>query len=525
MVDYAWTDNPTESGVSDCNADVLNECLMNLKYNSSGGGIPTSNCKFLTKKVSGTSVSLKWKDPDDTVIDGFTLSSWAGTQIVRKMGSYPTSATDGVVIADNKTRNAYLKTAFADTLPDSNTYYYRAFPYSTNGVYNLDNDNYFYSAIIYGFRIDTTDSNPATRVSYITGCHNELFSAGYMNYTTGLFNYGDWANAFFMPRPVMLKYDGTVAYELNPNDYTLKADGTASDIANTAFGGNAMMGFPQVWIKYETVGIYQNVYISNQQVDSDYRCFTHYNKSNVLRDEIYVAIYQPANISSVLRSISGQTILVGAAGTTEIAYAQANGLSWNTGTCADWMMINMLLTLISKSTDTQTKFGAGYNSSANATTGELNKKGLFFGTSANGAVKVFGIENYYGNYWKRIAGLVYTATGIKLKMTEGTQDGSTVTGYNTDGTGYITPGITASGTSGGYISASTLTAYGLYPAVASGSSSTYFCDGLWWAAGGYALVGGSYDSGLLDGAFTLSLGNAVSTSDATLGASLSCKPL
>ena len=36
--EYEWTDNPTISGESDCNTDVLNECLMHLKYNNSSGG-------------------------------------------------------------------------------------------------------------------------------------------------------------------------------------------------------------------------------------------------------------------------------------------------------------------------------------------------------------------------------------------------------------------------------------------------------------------------------------------------------
>ena len=35
---YTWTDNPTLSGVALCNTDVLNECLMHLKYDKSGGG-------------------------------------------------------------------------------------------------------------------------------------------------------------------------------------------------------------------------------------------------------------------------------------------------------------------------------------------------------------------------------------------------------------------------------------------------------------------------------------------------------
>lgn len=37
--EYTWTDNPTEVGVAECDPDVLNDCLMHLKYNS-GAGMP-----------------------------------------------------------------------------------------------------------------------------------------------------------------------------------------------------------------------------------------------------------------------------------------------------------------------------------------------------------------------------------------------------------------------------------------------------------------------------------------------------
>ena len=35
---YQWTDNPTESGVALCDTDVLNDCLMHLKYDRGGNG-------------------------------------------------------------------------------------------------------------------------------------------------------------------------------------------------------------------------------------------------------------------------------------------------------------------------------------------------------------------------------------------------------------------------------------------------------------------------------------------------------
>lgn len=490
----------------------------------SGGGVAPSICKNLIITKSGVSVSLKWQDPSDTILDSQYLSSWAGTKIVKKLGSYPTNETDGTVVLTNTTRNQYLTTAYVDTLANaSDDYKYAAFPYSTNGIYCYNDKNKFLEAIIYEFCINPNDSNPDSRVTYPAGSVNASFSPAYMNFSGGNFSYGDWANAFFMPRPVMVKNNGTVDYELYKPNFNYKKDGvTASDVANTAYGGNAMIAFPQVWFKFVLDGTLQHVYISNKQVDSSYKCFTHYNRLGTLLDEIFINAYQPANISSKLRSLSGQTILTGATGTTELTYAQANGDGWNLQDFAMVNMISMLLTLMCKSTNLQAKLGEGRSSAANATTGECNDKGMFYGTSANGPVKIFGIENGYGNYWKRTNGCVYTASGMKYKMTETTMDGSTVVGYNTDGTGYLTH-QTFSGTSGGYISASALTANGIFPTVASGSSSTYFSDGLWWASGGFAVVGGDFGNGALVGPFSLRLDNAVSYSHAAFGASLSCK--
>ena len=81
-------------------------------------------------------VSLTWSDPADVVIEGTTFAQWAGTKVVRKAGSAPADETDGTVVCDNKTRGAYASTAFVDNNVDYDTvYYYRFFPYSTDGVY------------------------------------------------------------------------------------------------------------------------------------------------------------------------------------------------------------------------------------------------------------------------------------------------------------------------------------------------------------------------------------------------------
>lgn len=92
---------------------------------------------------------------------------------------------------------------------------------------------------VYGVHIDETDSNPKTRVRYLANAVGMIPAK--MNYTSGTFDYGSWADAFFMPKPCMLKTNGQVDYYLNENDLSKKINGSASDIANIDYDGNAMM--------------------------------------------------------------------------------------------------------------------------------------------------------------------------------------------------------------------------------------------------------------------------------------------
>ena len=70
-------------------------------------------------------------------------------------------------------------------------------------------------------------------------------------------------------------------------------------------------------------------------------------------------------------------------------------------------------------------------------------------------------------------------------------------------------------------------AFGRLPVTASGSSSTYEADGMWYNNNqiDYAFVGGDWYSDLLVGPFSALLGNAASFSYSGAGAALSCKPL
>ena len=393
---------------------------------------------------------------------------------------------------------------------------------------------------IYGFHINPAESDPFKAITYLEDAVGKTPVS--MNYSTGVFNWGDWGeDEFFIPRPCMVNYDMTVDYYLNPNDYSKKIDGTASDIANSSYQGNAMMEWgkdgEKIWYKVvPDIGNARgaSIYISNAQVENDYKCWNFYDATNTVRDHFYTAIYNGSYIDSRLRSLSDQTTGVTQRGKTEIGYARDNntagnlsGDRWYTETFGDRTLINYLLILLGKSLDTQAVYGYGYaNSNSSAiNTGTMNDKGLFWGeNSGKYGVKVFGMENYWGNVFRRIAGLLTDVNNIYVKLTPNTADGSSASTYTTNVSGMINTGVTSVQNisypryykyfSNGY-SIMNDTGRG-------GNTSTYYCDyGYSYSGDYYACVGGSWSDGLTAGAFCCNLFHSVLHSSSALGAALS----
>lgn len=492
---------------------------------------------------------LNFEEPDDTVIDGQIACMVEKVIIRRKLGSEPLNEVDGTYVGEVLRRDfgSYKKLQYTDDTFTPNigeTWYYKAFPVSTNGFYNISNQNctnvickdYY----LYGFTIDQNESNPASMITYIED--NQYYSPAYMDYDNDTFNYGDWENVWFIKnlKPCMLKYDGTVAYQLDKNDYTKKVDGSDSDITDVDFEGNAMVGIPKVYWKIVDNGDNTaNVYVCSKKIDDDFHCWSHIDNNGNEIDYCYMPIYNGYNDGTRLRSLSGKTPMVRKTAQQEITLATANNtgndIIWYTEVYSDRQLINILLLLIGKSTNTQTVFGTGNNNSYSSDsktgvkkTGTLDTKGLFWGNKDNKTcVKIFGMENWWGNTYHRIGGWVSDNGVQKIKLTYGQLDGSTVDGYNTDGSGYISIGATPSSKTGGYISKMNFINYGLLPAVLSGSSTTYYTDGMWYnnSIVSYIIVGGSSGSELYTGAFYTSTNNTTSYTNYTLNASPSCKPL
>ena len=503
------------------------------------------------------------------------------------------------------------------------------------------------STIIYGFHINSAEADPSMAVTYLKDAVG--MTPAHMNYLTNKFSYGSWSDAFFMPKPCMVKYDGTVDYYLDPNDYDKKINGEISDIGdpNTDYGvkyqGNAMMEWgtnnQQIWTKVlpDADDPYSgSVFISNKKIDENYVAWPFINYQGNLVDHFYTAIYDgsitgyitggttyyrlrsiprrilmnsqkvnsydipwdddtsdppsrfdPVSYNSSTRTDAArelkiamnnnlqinQTIGKTYYGTSEDVYpneefftANRDYICWFTEVFCDIQLINNLLILIGKSLNTQEIFGNGNINSSDQTLdsvgilysgshgfdennnpeyGMLNKAGLFWGSNAEDKpVKVFGMENWWGNQFHRYAGHLFSNSSIaggnthKIKYTLGTEDGSTCIGFKASGNSYyidtqcIYP-------SGGYLRACkfinsvensgiTSRLAGFFPAANDfedeTNSGVFYCDYFSASTGiSYPVRGGYNGSNYQSGIFRIGIYNSGQT-NAWIGTSLSFKP-
>ena len=372
----------------------------------------------------------------------------------------------------------------------------------------------------YGVKIRKGDINPITRVTYLYDAVG--MTPAHMDFSRGVFDFGGWADIWFVKNnyPCMLKYDGVEDYKLNPNNYALKADGTPSDIANMDYAGNAMSAIPLVWIKQYEDAEHEYIILCEKQYDEDFHAYAHTRADESIMDVKYLAMFKGSYDGTRLRSMSGDSLVHGKA-QTEIDRAAANNQDgadiWRTRSWADRNLVNCLLTVISRSDDSQTVFGAGNTTSGELLkTGTLNDKGQFFGYEETGKqVKVFHIEGWWGDQWERIVGILGDYGKVKVKM---------IPPYNLTGEGYTDTGISWSGWNSGFIKNTVMSHLGRIPNELE-QNAKHIPDWCWFDNDNIniALVGGNCYYGANCGAACLDLNNAASITDWTIGAALSCE--
>lgn len=405
---------------------------------------------------------------------------------------------------------------------------------------------------VYGFRVDATKStaNVSYQVLYNGDkVENYDYTPGYMNFTTDTWIWGSWTGEeFFMPKPVLIKQDYSEKIYLNPDNLSLDEDGNdvSSELTGATDGYNAMMEWgrngKKIWYKLvpDTDDATFTCFICDKQLDSGFKAWSFYDANNTLGDHFYTSIYNGSTVSNVLRSLSGKTPNNTTAGATQITQAKANNknsetYAWYIDVFADRILINLLMILVIKSTNSDVigygNYTGGSSASNLLSTGQGNTKGMFYGKQSNAVCKVFGMENWFANCWRRMAGLILNSGAQLYKLTYGTADGSSAAGYREDDnapSNYLNAGKNiATNLSSSYIMKESALSNGALVASAfGGANGTYYSDACWSSTGvKYARVGGACSNGSACGAFALSLSDALSFSAWTSGCALSLKPL
>lgn len=219
--------------------------------------------------------------------------------------------------------------------------------------------------------------------------------------------------------------------------------------------------------------------MSNVQWDENYKAYAHTDANGVVQDYFYHSLFPASIYNGTAITEFNSTPAGNLTAAQQLSSLQSLGTNWRLTSWSQYQLIRTLLILIGKSTDTQAVFGNGNEDGELLSTGTLADKGQFFGyNDFTHQVKVFHVEDFWGNYWIRLEGLLKQGNGIFYKMTPD---------YSfTDKTIFRSSFAVALST----ISASPINVmfvnnnWGMFPMNAAGSTSTYFCDLLWWSTSG-----------------------------------------
>lgn len=450
-------------------------------------------------------INLSWINPSD--------SDFEKVIIRYSMAAQPLTTTDGLLAYEGSSNSVKLQ-----SLVNGTQYYFRAFTVDLNGNVNdtavgQQVEATPQSSVIYGVKIDTTNSNPETAVTYTDSAIGLTPASG----NNGAFSYGSWQDKFPFNEiyPCIVK-DGVESYKLNPNNYAQKLDGSAADITS-GNDGDVMVRFPKIWWKFETIGNDLYVRYVNAQVDSGYKALAD-TKGTAELDEIFVSAYLGFETGGKLRSLNGKTPTANKTIGAFRTIAQANGASYDQMLNYPTLMLQVMYLVMFKSRDSQTALGHGYvdGNSAATITGGANAKGLFYGESTGKQqMKFCGIEDWYGNVFYWLDGLV---TDANRNILIGTQD------FNDVGTGYANLGQGATANLSGYISdVQGGTETGFIVKATSGSETTHYADFGDLLDSRVARFGGYWTDASSAGAFYLRLSRAASIAAANIGARLLCR--
>lgn len=272
-----------------------------------------------------------------------------------------------------------------------------------------------YSDLTLGFKLDMNNTDPNSGFTYTDDAvdMSPLACAS----GSGICNYGSWDAEYFSGflgiRPCIYKNGSVVCY-LDPNNYALDENGTSVTIGSN-MDGDVMIEFKKRWYRYYTDASGNLCFqVSDIDRSSDgfvTTAFLAEDGTGTSVNAFYYGAYEGYVSNGKLRSVSGVTPSANISFNNFKSYASSTGSDYTIESFMKRMYINGLLMLVTKGRDYKQSIGHGCINNSNSNpiiTGTMNDRGLFYGRNDvdNVGCKVFGIENYWGNLWDWLAGLI-----------------------------------------------------------------------------------------------------------------------
>ncbi|MBS6062648.1 MAG: hypothetical protein KH972_02130 [Peptostreptococcaceae bacterium] len=466
-----------------------------------GSGIAPSNVVGAKVKVGNQKLTISWSDPNNTVVGGQTLCTWKGTKLVQKVGSYPENAKDGILLVDNQIKDKYKDSGFEiPNLVNGQTYYFALFPYSDTGSVNLSAENRlvgkpqpFRKMTV---KIDLSNSNPATCCSYHDDAAEMIPGSK------------EWDD-FFGHYPCLFK-NGQEVGKLKRDNFFQFEDGKSADITS-GDAGDVMIAFPRRGVKISTSGDIVTVSMTDDPDNSEFKYYAH-TKKTARKEVFYLGAYKGwKDGSNKLRSLKDKAPTANQTIGRFRTQAQANGSGYEQSAFFQLTFRQVMYLLKYKNLDSQTTIGQGYVKSGQSSpinTGGSENYGMdseiikksnpSYMTDQGHHVKLFGLEDFWGNIYECIDGIV----------TDSSRNILTATGsYNNSGSGYDNNGNAGSSSNVlGFMSKPNgTTELGFTLKETKGSETTYFSDYAYLSADGIACFGGEWSNTAYAGVFRLNV--------------------
>lgn len=382
---------------------------------------------------------------------------------------------------------------------------------------------------VYGFIEHMDILAPGQRIEY-TGA-NKDYTPLTVNKETGAATYNSWADFPWLVanKPYMVHSDGTPDYQLNENDYTLKQDGSASDVANSAYDGGAFAWAMKIYKQEYVVGSDRVVNFSITKRDG-YEPVGFIDSDNKELEGVWIPMFYGSIIENKMKCISGNQPCYNNATAAEKTAIDAFGTRarFLGGPIVETLIDLMIL--FAKTTDLQGAYGSGncsgYDASLTPTMGVKPNAviggGQFYGTSDGKHLNKIFHSIVLGSYqqWMRDPYTVCVNGRVKVSKNYS---------YDITGAAYSEGGIIYPETVSGVYPHKyrVINGFGAIPiAPYKGSSALGGTDGHWVNVGivAVALRFGACGDGLFCGPRALALAYAASVASWHFGAAILLLP-